>query len=106
MGNLETRIGKLESAMGDEAWDLTLLTDAELIALESCLSEAVAAGFPVCLTPELEAAHGAPSPEAAQHSPIVSREWQYLTHACGGLKWKALSFFIERISHARGWNLE
>jgi len=56
--NLETRIGKLEASIGDEpsAWDLTLLTDAELVALEACLSEAVAAGFPVCLTPELEAA--------------------------------------------------
>ncbi len=56
--NLQTRIGKLEEAIGDEpsAWDLTLLTDAELIALEACLSKAVAAGIPVCLTPELEAA--------------------------------------------------
>ena len=59
MGNLETRVGKLESAIGDaSAWDLTLLTDAELIALEACLSEAVTTGFPVhtVITPELEAA--------------------------------------------------
>lgn len=56
--NLETRIGKLEVVIGDTAaWDLTLLTDAELIALEACLSEAVATGFPVhtVITPELEA---------------------------------------------------
>jgi hypothetical protein len=54
--NLDSRLNKLEAAIGDAAWDLTLLTDAELIALEACLSEAVAAGIPARLTPELEAA--------------------------------------------------
>jgi hypothetical protein len=53
--NLQTRVGKLEAAIGDAAaWDLTLLTNAELIALERVV--AVATGERVCLTPELEAA--------------------------------------------------
>jgi hypothetical protein len=57
MMNLEKRIDKLEAAIGDtSAWDITLLTNAELVALEACLSKAVAAGKPVCLTPDLEAA--------------------------------------------------
>ena len=55
--NLETRIGKLETAIDDAAaWDLTLLTDAELIGIEARLGEAVASGEVVRLTPELEAA--------------------------------------------------
>ncbi len=58
MMNLDSRLNKLEAAIGDAAaWDLTLLTNAELVALEACLSKAVAAGKPVCLTPELEAAN-------------------------------------------------
>ncbi len=58
MGNLETRLGKLEAAIGDtSAYDLTLLTDAELIGLEACLSKAEACGEDVreLITPELEA---------------------------------------------------
>jgi hypothetical protein len=57
--NLDSRLNKLEAAIGDaSAWDLTLLTDAELIALERCLSEAVAVDEPLhtYITPELEAA--------------------------------------------------
>jgi hypothetical protein len=52
--NLDSRLNKLEAAIGDAAWDLTLLTNAELIALERVV--AVATGERVCLTPELEAA--------------------------------------------------
>jgi hypothetical protein len=56
MGLKET-VKRLESAMGDtSAYDLTLLTDAELLALEACTSEAEASGDGVRLTPELEAA--------------------------------------------------
>jgi hypothetical protein len=51
--NLDSRLNKLEAAIGD-AWDLTLLTDAELIALERVLAGSL--GERVCLTPELEAA--------------------------------------------------
>jgi hypothetical protein len=57
--NLETRIGKLESAIGDAAaWDLSLLTNAELIGIEACLSEAEQTGEDVrtLITPELESA--------------------------------------------------
>ncbi len=56
--NLDSRLNKLEAAIGDAAWDLTLLTNAELIALERCLSEAVALDEPLhtYITPELEAA--------------------------------------------------
>jgi hypothetical protein len=43
----------------------------------------------------------------AQHSAIVSRVNSSISPTrAGGVKWKALSIFIERISHARGWNLE
>jgi hypothetical protein len=57
MGNLETRVGKLEEAIGDAAaWDLTLLTNAELIGIEARISEAAATGEAVRLTPELESA--------------------------------------------------
>jgi hypothetical protein len=52
--NLDSRLNKLEAAIGDAAWDLTLLTDAELIALERVLAGAT--GERVCLTPKLEAA--------------------------------------------------
>ncbi len=56
MGLKET-VKRLESAMGDtSAYDLTLLTDAELLALEACTSEAEASGDGVRLTPELESA--------------------------------------------------
>jgi hypothetical protein len=54
--NLQTRVGKLEVAIGDTAAnDLTLLTDAELRDLEACLSKAVATGEDVraLMTPEL-----------------------------------------------------
>jgi hypothetical protein len=55
--NLETRIGKLESVIGDAAaWDLSLLTNAELIGIEARLSKAAARGERVQITPELEAA--------------------------------------------------
>jgi hypothetical protein len=56
--NLDSRLNKLEAAIGDAAWNLTLLTDAELLALERCLSEAVAFDEPLhtYITPELEAA--------------------------------------------------
>jgi hypothetical protein len=55
--NLETRIGKLEDAIGDTSlWDLSLLTNAELIGIEGCLSKAAARGERVQITPELEAA--------------------------------------------------
>jgi hypothetical protein len=56
--NLQTRIGKLESAIGDAAWDLTLLTDAELIDLEACLSRVAQTGEAVhtLITPELAGA--------------------------------------------------
>ncbi len=56
MMNLEKRIDKLEAAIGDAAWDLTLLTNEELISLERVAAKAVATGERVCLTPELEAA--------------------------------------------------
>ncbi len=53
---IKSRIERLEGARG--AWDLTLLTDAELIALEAGWSKAAATGQPVTdyITPELEAA--------------------------------------------------
>jgi hypothetical protein len=57
VGNLESRVGRIEAAIGDtSAWDLTLLTNAELIALEARLSKAAATGERVQITPELEAA--------------------------------------------------
>jgi hypothetical protein len=56
MGLKET-VKRLEAALGDtSAYDLTLLTDAELLVLEACTSEAEASGDGVRLTPELEAA--------------------------------------------------
>jgi hypothetical protein len=57
--NLQTRVRKLEDAHGDRGkWNLTLLTDAELIELESCFTKAESAGAPVgqFITPELERA--------------------------------------------------
>jgi hypothetical protein len=59
VGNLETRISKLETVISDtSAWDLTLLTDAELIDIEACLSRAEQTGEDVrtLITPELVAA--------------------------------------------------
>jgi hypothetical protein len=56
MGLKET-VKRLEAALSDtSAYDLTLLTDAELLALEACTSEAEASGDGVRLTPELESA--------------------------------------------------
>jgi hypothetical protein len=52
--NLDSRLNKLEAAIGDAAWNLTLLTNAELRALERVVAGAT--GERVCLTPELEAA--------------------------------------------------
>ncbi len=63
--NMQTRIERLEQRAEDaavtrmaEEYDLTLLADDELIALEACMSEAQARGGPVqqLITPELEAA--------------------------------------------------
>ncbi len=58
--NLENRIEKLESATAEAsdiaAFDLTLLTNAELIGIEARISEAAATGEAVRLTPDLEAA--------------------------------------------------
>jgi len=54
--NLQTRLDKLEGKMREanmSAYDLTLLTNAELIALEAHLSKAIAAGEIVRYTPEL-----------------------------------------------------
>ncbi len=57
MGNLESRVGRIEAAIGDTSlWDLTLLTNAELLGLETYLTEAVATGERVQITPELVAA--------------------------------------------------
>jgi hypothetical protein len=55
---LDERLKRLEQRAGvrDFAYDLTLLTDAELLALEACTSEAEASGDGVRLTPELESA--------------------------------------------------
>ncbi len=58
--NLQTRVERLEDAAvarDASAWDLTLLTDTELIDLEACLSKAVATHESVhtYITPELEA---------------------------------------------------
>ena len=57
--NLQTRVERLESAIGDAgAYDLTLLTDAELIDLEACLSRVAQTGEAVhtLITPELAGA--------------------------------------------------
>ncbi len=55
--NLQNRIDRLERAV-PPVHDLTLLTDAELIALERCFSEAVSRGVvpDQLITPELKAA--------------------------------------------------
>ena len=55
--NLQNRIDRLERA-ATPVHDLTLLTDAELIALEKCYSEAEALGISPerLIPPELEAA--------------------------------------------------
>ena len=55
--NLLSRIDRLEHA-APPGYDLTLLTDAELVGLEACLSDAEARGVPPehLITPELEAA--------------------------------------------------
>ncbi len=54
---LKEIVKRLEEAMGDtSAYDLTLLTNAELLALEARTSNALASGEQVRLTSELEAA--------------------------------------------------
>ena len=59
--NLQTRVGRLEDAAAERdasAWDLTLLTDAQLLGLEACFRKAEVTGESVHahITPELEAA--------------------------------------------------
>jgi hypothetical protein len=57
--SLENRIAKLEAANGNAGeWDLTRLTDAELLNLHAAQSKAEATGKPVAdyITPELFAA--------------------------------------------------
>jgi len=58
--SLETRLQRLERApqSGELPYDLTLLTDAELLALEECFSKAEARGLPLAqyITPEVDAA--------------------------------------------------
>ncbi len=57
--SIERRIAKLEATRGGAGeWDLTRLTDAELLNLHAAQSEAEATGKPVTdyITPELEAA--------------------------------------------------
>jgi hypothetical protein len=57
--NLQTRIGKLEAATaqarGSAAYDLTLLTDDELLALSLCYTNE-GQPIPERVTPELAAA--------------------------------------------------
>ncbi len=53
--NLKTRVERLEGAVKADGYDLTLLTNAELIALSKCWNES--GDFqPERMTPELEAA--------------------------------------------------
>lgn len=59
--NLKARVERLEDNMAERQaleWDLSALTDAELINLEACFSRAKAIGEPVhqLITPELYAA--------------------------------------------------
>jgi hypothetical protein len=57
--SIERRIAKLEATHGNAGeWDLTRLTDAELLNLHAAQSEAEATGKPVTdyITPELCAA--------------------------------------------------
>jgi hypothetical protein len=57
--NLETRVSKLEAVIDDtHLWDLTLLTDAELISLEAVLCQVATTGkdASALMTPELVAA--------------------------------------------------
>ncbi len=59
--SLQNRIDKLEriaEAGTGTLWDMTRLTDAELLALEACFSKAEAEGCPLdqYFTPEVEAA--------------------------------------------------
>ncbi len=54
--NLQTRVERLESAIGDAAgWDLTLLTEAELLELERVQTQVEATGEDAAtlITPEL-----------------------------------------------------
>jgi len=55
--NLQNRIDRLERAAAP-TFDLTRLTDAELLALEACFSKAEAEGCPLdqYFTPEVDAA--------------------------------------------------
>lgn len=58
--NLQTRIERLEDQAAERepsAWDLTLLTDAELRGLEACYRQAVVSGelVHIHVTPELAA---------------------------------------------------
>ena len=58
--NITSRLERLERATQHDAptHDLTLLTDAELLALEECFGKAEARGLPLdhYFTPEVEAA--------------------------------------------------
>ena len=54
--NLQTRIGKLEAVISDtSAWNLSLLTDDELLALSLCYTNE-GQPIPERVTPELAAA--------------------------------------------------
>ncbi len=58
--NITSRLERLERATQRDApaHDLTLLTDAELLALEACFSKAEAEGCPLdqYITPEVDVA--------------------------------------------------
>ncbi len=59
--NLQNRVSKLEAAevrRKIDEFDLTLLTDAELLALDACYRKAEETGKPIleCITPEVDAA--------------------------------------------------
>jgi hypothetical protein len=55
---LKEKVKRLEAAVGDAAWDLTLLTNAELLELERVQTQVEATGENAAplITPELEAA--------------------------------------------------